>query len=122
MSITNTYQLMVKFNFFTEELNPTKYICELWNEHFNVQAVGSIIDLDILETQALLQKNRKYLQRQDGDDLDYDWETQLEMDDWDFYISRACQENCVNGYVRISRLEPVCQIVWQTDLPLKPNF
>ena len=24
---------------------------------------------------------------------------------------RACQENCVNGYVRISRLEPVCQIV-----------
>ena len=35
---------------------------------------------------------------------------------------RACQENCVNGYVRISRLEPVCQIVWQTDLPLKPNF
>ena len=25
---------------------------------------------------------------------------------------RACQENCVNGYVRISRLEPVCQIVW----------
>ena len=35
---------------------------------------------------------------------------------------RACQENCVNGYVRISRLEPVCQIVWQIDLPLKPNF
>ena len=34
----------------------------------------------------------------------------------------ACQENCVNGYVRISRLEPVCQIVWQIDLPLKPNF
>ena len=27
-----------------------------------------------------------------------------------------------NGYVRISRLEPVCQIVWQIDLPLKPNF
>jgi len=37
-------------------------------------------------------------------------------------LRRACQENCVNGYVRISRLEPVCQIVWQTDLPLKPNF
>ena len=35
---------------------------------------------------------------------------------------RACQENCVNGYVRISRLEPVCQIVWQIDLLLKPNF
>ena len=35
---------------------------------------------------------------------------------------RACQENCVNGYVRISRLEPVCQIVWQIDLPLMPNF
>ena len=34
----------------------------------------------------------------------------------------ACQENCVNGYVRISRLEPVCQIVWQIDLLLKPNF
>ena len=34
----------------------------------------------------------------------------------------ACQENCVNGYVRISRLEPVCQIVWQTDLLLMPNF
>lgn len=79
---TNTYQLMVKFNFSTEELNPIKYICELWNEHFNVQAVGSIIGLDVLETQALLQKNRQYLQRQDGDDLDYDWEEQLEMVDW----------------------------------------
>ena len=79
---TNTYQLMVKFNFSTEELNPIKYICGLWNEHFNVQAVGSIIGLDVLETQALLQKNRQYLQRQDGDDLDYDWEEQLEMVDW----------------------------------------
>ena len=37
-------------------------------------------------------------------------------------LLRACQENCVNGYVRISRLEPVCQIAWQIDLPLKPNF
>ena len=37
-------------------------------------------------------------------------------------VARACQENCVNGYVRISRLEPVCQIVWQIDLLLKPNF
>jgi len=81
---TNTYQLMVKFNFFTEELNPTKYICELWNEHFNIHAVARIIGLDIPETRKLLQKNRKYLQRQDGDDLDYDWETQLEMDDWYF--------------------------------------
>ena len=35
---------------------------------------------------------------------------------------RACPKNCVNGYVRISRLEPVCQIVWQIDLLLKPNF
>ena len=25
--------------------------------------------------------------------------------------NRACPKNCVNGYVRISRLEPVCQIV-----------
>ena len=38
------------------------------------------------------------------------------------HLFRACQENCVNGYVRISRLEPVCQIVWQIDLLLKPNF
>ena len=81
---TATYQLMIKFNFFTEELNPTKYICELWNEHFNIHAVARIIGLDIPETRKLLQKNRKYLQRQDGDDLDYDWETQLEMDDWYF--------------------------------------
>ncbi len=81
---TATYQLMVKFNFFTEELNPTKYICELWNKHSHIQAVAHIIGLDILDTQELLQKNRKYLQRQDGDDLDYDWKTQLEMDDWDF--------------------------------------
>ena len=35
---------------------------------------------------------------------------------------RACPKNCVNGYVRLSRLEPVCQIVWQIDLLLKPNF
>ena len=35
---------------------------------------------------------------------------------------RPCQEKCVNGYVCISRLEPVCQIVWQTDLLLVPNF
>ena len=40
----------------------------------------------------------------------------------DNQVKGACQENCVNGYVRISRLEPVCQIVWQIDLPLKPNF
>ena len=81
---TSAYQLMVKFNFFTEELNPIKYICELWNEHFNIHAVARIIGLNILETRKLLQKYRKYLQRQDGDNLDDDWETQLEMDDWDF--------------------------------------
>ena len=34
----------------------------------------------------------------------------------------VCPKNCVNGYVRINRLEPVCQIVWQIDLLLKPNF
>ena len=31
----------------------------------------------------------------------------------------ACPKNCVNGYVRISRLEPVCQIVWQIDICCK---
>ena len=35
-----------------------------------------------------------------------------------FTEMRVCPKNCVNGYVRISRLEPVCQIVWQIDLPL----
>ena len=36
-----------------------------------------------------------------------------------FTEKRVCQENCVNGYVRISRLEPVCQIVWQIDICCK---
>ena len=36
-----------------------------------------------------------------------------------FTEMRVCPKNCVNGYVRISRLEPVCQIVWQTDICYK---
>ena len=32
-----------------------------------------------------------------------------------YRLVRPCQGKCVNGYVHISRLEPVCQIVWQID-------
>ena len=35
------------------------------------------------------------------------------------FLDRVCPKNCVNGYVRISRLEPVCQIVWQIDICCK---
>ena len=36
-----------------------------------------------------------------------------------FTEMRVCPKNCVNGYVRIRRLEPVCQIVWQIDICCK---
>ena len=54
--------------------------------------------------------------------LPFLWNTKNSKTHGRTITKRACQGKCVNGYVRISRLEPVCQIVWQTDLPLKPNF
>ena len=39
-----------------------------------------------------------------------------------FTEMRVCPKNCVNGYVRISRLELVCQIVWQIIFAAKSFY
>ena len=79
------YTIMTQMNFSTSELNPTLYLCELWEEYHNVENIAYSIHLGILETQKELQKHRDllHLNEETSYMLDYDWETELEQRAWE---------------------------------------